>query len=142
MRRRHPPIPAQIPSVWLMTDERMGAGLWPALARLPRGAGVVVRHYGLELETRRLLMLKVVSVARKRGLILVIAGGNHAAPGAGVHNGGRRLHGPLKTASAHSRREAIAAVRSGADAVFVSPVFGSIPGTVQLPASAFTSASL
>ena len=41
-----------LPSVFLMTDERMGDGLWAALERLPRGAGVVFRHYRL---SRRLI---------------------------------------------------------------------------------------
>ena len=30
-----------LPRLFLMTDERMGDGLWDALARLPKGAGVV-----------------------------------------------------------------------------------------------------
>ena len=34
MPRRHP-----IPTIWLMTDERMGVALWDVLERLPRGAG-------------------------------------------------------------------------------------------------------
>jgi thiamine-phosphate pyrophosphorylase len=130
MPRRHPRIPA----IWLMTDERMGEGLWAALDRLPRGAGVVVRHYGLEPESRRLFTRRVAKVAQKRGLILVIAGDNLGFGRAGVHNGRGGLHTPLRTASAHSRREAIAAVRSGADALFVSPVFAtrSHPGARAL----------
>jgi thiamine-phosphate pyrophosphorylase len=126
MRRRHPSIPAKnIPGAWLMTDERMGEGLWAALDRLPRGAGVVVRHYGLDPASRRSLLHKVSKVARKRGLVLVIAGGNQGLRDAGVHRGRGSSHGGLKTASAHGRREAIAAQRAGADAVFVSPVFAT-----------------
>ncbi|MEJ8630952.1 hypothetical protein P0F65_16040 [Sphingomonas sp. I4] len=33
------------PVTWLMTDERLGDGLWRALARLPPGSGVVFRHH-------------------------------------------------------------------------------------------------
>ncbi|RYD48780.1 MAG: thiamine phosphate synthase, partial [Sphingomonadales bacterium] len=43
MRCRHP----LIPKLWLMTDERMGDDLWDALKRLPRGSGVIFRHYGV-----------------------------------------------------------------------------------------------
>ena len=127
MRRRHPSIPAtKIPGIWLMTDERMGEGLWRALDRLPRGAGVVFRHYGLEAEARRELLRRVANTARKRGLMLVVAGEGH--------NGPRTVRAPLTTASAHTRREAVSAARAGADAIFVSPVFAtrSLPGARAL----------
>ncbi|MCW3846793.1 thiamine phosphate synthase [Sphingomonas sp. LB-2] len=116
MRPRHPPIPR----IWLMTDPRMGEALWAALERLPRGAGVVVRHYGIE--DRDTLIRKVAKVARRRGLILVVAGGRGRAH---VHNGRRSWRDGLLTASAHGRREAVSAVRRGADAVFLSPVFAT-----------------
>jgi thiamine-phosphate pyrophosphorylase len=115
-----------------MTDERMGDSLWSALERLPRGSGVVFRHYGLELAERRALFARVAKVARRRGLQVIRAGAErlgHAE--SGVH--GRRGRG-LQTRPAHSRREAIAAIRAGADAVFVSPVFAtrSHPGAPAL----------
>lgn len=115
MRTRHP-----IPQLWLMTDERMGESLWEALERLPRGSGVVFRHYSLPSRPRRALFAKVAKVARRRRLLLVRAGARRFGREAGVH--GRRGHGVM-TWPAHSRREAIAAIRAGADALFVSPVF-------------------
>jgi acyl dehydratase len=30
-----------------MTDPRMGEALWQALERMPRGSGVIFRHYGM-----------------------------------------------------------------------------------------------
>ncbi|MCH7861207.1 MAG: thiamine phosphate synthase [Proteobacteria bacterium] len=115
MRRRHP-----LPRLWLMTDERMGDALWDALARLPRGGGVVFRHYGLPPAERRALFAKVLKVARRRGLTLIRAGAQPMRGESGVHGG----RGPgLRTAPAHSRREAIAARRTGVDALFVSPAF-------------------
>jgi thiamine-phosphate pyrophosphorylase len=106
-----------------MTDERMGDSLWTALARLPRGSGVVFRHYGLGLAARRALFAKVAKVSRRRGLILVRAGETRLGRDeAGVH--GRRGAG-LRTWPAHSRREAVAAIRGGADMVFVSPIFAT-----------------
>jgi len=126
MRPRHP-----LPHLWLMTDERMGDSLWVALERLPRGSGVVFRHYGLGLAERRALFAKVAKVARRRGLVLVRAGDARLGPAAGVH--ARRGAG-LRTYPAHSRREAVAAVRAGADLLFVSPVFAtrSHPGARAL----------
>jgi thiamine-phosphate pyrophosphorylase len=46
----------------------------------------------------------------------------------------RAAPGGIRTASAHDRREAVRAVRDGADAVFVSPVFAtrSHPGARAL----------
>ncbi len=115
MRRRHP-----LPRLWLMTDERMGDTLWDALERLPRGSGVVFRHYRLPLAERRALFARVRRVARQRGLVLLRAGGVPMRGEMGTH--GVRGHG-LRTAPAHSKREAIAAIRTGADALFVSPSF-------------------
>jgi thiamine-phosphate pyrophosphorylase len=112
MRARHP-------LVWLITDERMGAGLWGALRRLPPGAGVVFRHYATPARERRALFLAVRRIAHARRLVVAVAGG--ALPGAdGVH----RARGPgLVTWPAHDRREAIAGKRAGAGVLFVSPVF-------------------
>jgi thiamine-phosphate pyrophosphorylase len=98
----------------------MGEGLWAALARLPRGAGVVVRHQGEP--DRAGLIQKVAKVAQKRGLVLAVAQGRGRV---NVHNGRGSWRGAMITASAHSRREAVEAVRRGADAVFLSPVFAT-----------------
>ncbi|MES2339837.1 MAG: thiamine phosphate synthase [Pseudomonadota bacterium] len=116
MRRRHP-----VPRLWLMTDERMGDALWSALDRLPRGAGVVFRHYGLSQAERRALLARVTAIARRRGLIVLAAGGLDGKDGA--HN--RRPRRGLHSRSVHDRRELIAARRAGADLVFVSPVFAT-----------------
>lgn len=115
MRRRHP-----IPTRWLMTDDRLGEALWDALARLPRGSGVVVRHYGLPTSERRKLLRRIERAVR--GHAVVIAAGALNARG-GSHNG-RRGRG-LLSRSVHNRREAVAAIRAGADLVFVSPVFAT-----------------
>jgi thiamine-phosphate pyrophosphorylase len=114
MQRRQP-----LPRLWLMTDERLGECLWAALERLPRGSGMVFRHYSLPADARRELFERVRAVARRRRLVLLIAGA--AFRGAdGRHND--RGFG-LRSASAHSQRELKAAERSGAHLVFLSPVF-------------------
>ncbi len=122
MHRRHP-----VPRQWLMTDERMGNDLWAALERMPRGSGVVFRHYATA--DRRELLARVTGVARRRGLVVLAAGGL-AGPD-GVHNA--RGRGIISLA-VHNRRDAIAARRAGADLVFVSPVFAtrSHPGARAL----------
>jgi thiamine-phosphate pyrophosphorylase len=126
MQRRQP-----LPRLWLMTDERQGEGLWAALERLPRGAGIVFRHYGLAPAERRSLFARVRRIARKKGLVLLSAGGR--LPGAdGVH--GSRGRSGLRSASAHSVVELKTAERRGADFAFLSPVFPtrSHPGAPAL----------
>jgi thiamine-phosphate pyrophosphorylase len=125
MKRRHP-----LPRTWLMTDERQGEALWAALERLPHRSGVVFRHYSLSQSERRRLFGQVRSVARQRGLMLLVAGaplpggdGTHGRPGRG-----------LRSASVHNLRELKAAERAGADLVFLSPVYStcSHPGAAEL----------
>lgn len=114
----------RLPIIWLMTDERLGEGLWQAIARLPRGAGIVFRHYATPPPERRRLFARLIRVARGRGLIVVRAGPRCGYGEAGTHNVARHSPG-LRTAAAHSRREALAAVWAGVDAVFVSPVYAT-----------------
>ncbi len=115
-----------------MTDERLGEGLWDAVARLPRGGGVVFRHYATPAAARRRLFARLVRVARRRGLIVVRAGDWCGPRADGVHN--RHRGRGLRTAAAHSAIEARVAVARGVDAVFVSPIFAtrSHPGAVAL----------
>ena len=114
------------------------------LARLPRGAGVVYRAFGAAKaveEGRRL-----VRIARRRRLV-VLAGADAALAariGAdGVHLP-ERLAGKarhlrrarphwLVTCAAHSRAAIVRARLSGADAVFVSPVFASASPSAVRP---------
>lgn len=115
MRARHP-------THWLMTDERQADGLWAALERLPRGAGVIFRHYHTPDRERRMLFRAVRRIARRRGLLLIVAGA--AVPGRadGVH---ARRGREVVTWPAHDRREAVAGVRAGAQIVLVSPLFAT-----------------
>jgi thiamine-phosphate pyrophosphorylase len=132
MARRQP-----LPRLWLMTDERMGDALWIALTRLPRGAGVIVRHHALPSRDRRALFERVRKVARRRRLVLIVAGSPRLAAawradGAHGRSPHRRAPRPmLRTAPVHDRRELSRAV---ADAVLLSPVFPtrSHPGGATL----------
>lgn len=121
MRPRQP-----LPRLWLMTDERLGENLWRALARLPRGSGVVFRHYGLPGAERRALFERVREVARRRGLLLLLAGSPRQARtwgAAGSHGRQPAASGLLRSAPVHSLRELRAAERAGAKLLFISPVF-------------------
>jgi thiamine-phosphate pyrophosphorylase len=125
MPRRQPP-----PRLLLMTDERMGEELWRALARLPRGAGVVFRHHATPPAERRALFERVRRSARARGLWLILAGSPAQATGwraDGVHGGSRQggARPLLRTRSAHDRAELVAARRARADLVLLSPVFAT-----------------
>jgi thiamine-phosphate pyrophosphorylase len=122
MRRRQ-----SLPHLWLMTDERLGDGLWHALERLPRGGGVIFRHYATPPAERRRLFDAVRRVARRRGLLLLLAGSPREAVGwraDGAH--GRSPHSraarPLvRTAPAHGPAD----LRRRIDALLLSPVFAT-----------------
>lgn len=128
-----------------MTDERIGEALWPALVSLPRGSGVIFRHYATLAAERRRLFDKVRKIARRRRLVLILAGSPHQAIGwqaDGVHGRSRHVGRStrlVRTAPAHDRGELIAAMRAGADLVFLSPVFAtrSHPGQRSLGAIRF-----
>ncbi|MBX9795499.1 MAG: thiamine phosphate synthase [Sphingomonas sp.] len=118
-----------------MTDARLGDALWAALERLPRGSGVVFRDYDLPPAARRARYLAVRAVARRRRLVLVVAG---ALPATGRVDGRhgrdpRRTPG-LKTWPAHNVAEVISGCRAGANLIFISPVFAtaSHPGARAL----------
>ena len=129
MRRRHPVLP----TLWLMTDERI-ADVAAAVRRLPRGAGVVFRHHATPAAERRRLWRRLLGIARARGLVLVRAGAEPMPGEMGVHGRGRARMAGVRTWPTHSRAEALAGLRAGADALFVSPVFAtrSHPGAAAL----------
>ncbi|QNA87109.1 thiamine phosphate synthase [Sphingomonas sp. So64.6b] len=106
-----------------MTDERMGDALWPAIAALPRGAGIVFRHFGTPLSERHALFARILRIARRRRLTLIRAGRERMVGEMGIHGPGSVRSAGIRTWPAHSRREAIAGIRADADLLFVSPVF-------------------
>ena len=129
MTRRQP-----LPRLWLMTDERQGEDLWRALERLPKGAGVVFRHYRLAPGDRHRLFQLVRRIAKRRRLLVLARGPGIRGDGA---HGGR---GPgFRSASAHDLRELKTAERDGAALIFLSPVFAtrSHPGARPLGRARF-----
>jgi thiamine-phosphate pyrophosphorylase len=98
MQRRQP-----LPRLWLMTDERQGDDLWRALERLPRGSGVVFRHYGLTKSERQRLFSTTKITTRARHLLL-LSGRQFLRGADGAHNARRGV-----SASAHNLKELRAA---------------------------------
>lgn len=124
-----------VPRLWLMTDSTRMRNPIQAVAALPQGSGVVVRHR--DNDKRRSLAQHLRGVCRKKRLVMLIAGdwrlavslncdGVHlpertviAGPAPGLRLWGRRR---VITAAAHSK---IAVRRAGGlnvDAVMLAPV--------------------
>lgn len=138
-----------LPVVWFLTDAARTPDVAAALKNLPRGAGVIFRHY--EAPGRRALAHDLALLCRARGLVFVVAGDWRlaAAVGAdGVHlperaakqdlPSGARIwrtqRGGFLTVAAHGRRGLARASALGADAALLSPIFPtrSHPGGAAL----------
>lgn len=119
------------PSLWLLTDARNDAMLDRALARLPRGSGLVFRHYHLPPAERRARFARVRRLCRAHGHMAVLAGWARW-PADGHY--GCEVPGRPYLATVHSAREIARANLRGADAVLLSPVFPtrSHPGAPSL----------
>ncbi|GAC1404212.1 MAG: thiamine phosphate synthase [Novosphingobium sp.] len=112
-----------ISRLWLLSDARNDAVLDRAIARLPRGSGVVFRHYHLSRAERRQRFEAVLRLCRARGHQLILADtpalarawradGSYGAPCLG-----------RTIATAHDLGEIARANRLGVAAVMLSPVF-------------------
>jgi thiamine-phosphate pyrophosphorylase len=109
-----------------MTDERQGDLLWSALQRLPRGAGIVFRHKSLAPAERRRLFERVRRICRHKRILLVLAGDARIArawKADGHHGRDARRNAGFRSCPVHTPRELRGAERSGADLLFLSPVF-------------------
>jgi thiamine-phosphate pyrophosphorylase len=60
-----------LPRCWLIADQRLGEELSDAVARLPRGSGVLVLLHGMGTRERHAMLRKLRLRARTRGLIMV-----------------------------------------------------------------------
>ncbi len=131
-----------IPRIWLLSDARNDGVLETALARLPRGSGLVFRHYHLPPGERRARFGHLARLARARGHAVILAGTVQAARrwGADGAYGDAALlgrgPGAMRLVTAHSLREIAGARR--ADAILLSPVFatrshpgGAVLGTLR-----------
>lgn len=138
-----PVLSAQIrptlPRIWLFTDERNDALLDQAILRLPRGSGIVFRHYHLREASRRARFETVKKLARRRGHILFLGGPPALARrwrADGLHGHIKRrsnMTGLLHSAPVHDAGEIQQANRVGADIYFLSPVFATRSHSGQRP---------
>lgn len=153
MRQRHPLLwarhlptgckvsrPLPLPRLWLVSDARNHDVLEQAIAGLPRGSGLIYRHYHLSSDERRAHFARLKRLMHARGGLAVLAGTmaqarRWAADGA---YGGADLIGPggagFRLVTVHSLREITQARRQRHDALILSPAFAtrSHPGAKAL----------
>ncbi len=136
MPNRYPPLP----QIWLISDARNDPALERVLARLPRGSGLIYRHYHLAPAERRARFEALARVARRFGHRVILSGTPRQArawKADGAYGAAEKLaRGPatLRLVTVHSLREMARATRARADAVLLSPVYPtrSHPGAATL----------
>jgi len=135
-----------LPKLWLLSDERNDAALEVSLRALPRGSGLIFRHYHLDERQRWSRFRTIRRLALARGHTVVLADSALTARewgASGVYGPPRSLYpsraGLLHLATAHTLHEIGQAQRFGADAVLLSPVYptNSHPGGQTLGAVRF-----
>ena len=133
MFKRQPALPRLWPKVWpkiwLVSDARNDAALERILRKLPRGSGLIFRHYHLGESARRQRFGELKRIARSRGHAIALS----ALPAMARRWGADAVYGPprnlargpaaLRVVTAHSLRELAQAKRARADAILLSPVF-------------------
>ena len=140
----HNQRPLGLPGGFFLTDTERTPDPMAAIARLPRGYGVIFRHY--DCPGRPELAGKVARLCRARRLLLVVAGDLALARDVGA----KGLHLPeflalrgrphalpaqwLLTVAAHSPKALARAAAIGADAALAGPAFptASHPGAIAL----------
>ncbi len=133
----------RLPPLLLVTDEARLSDPCAAIMALPRGSGVVYRHYSSANRNR--LAQTLASLCRARRLLFIVGGDAKLAMR--VHADGLHLREAdlcravprfarrlLVTAAAHTRPALLRAYRLGADAALLGPVFAteSHPGAPAL----------
>lgn len=133
-----------LPRALFVTDPVRATDILGIAQRLPRGFGIVWRHFGAadRLEAGR----QLARLCRRRGIVLLVSADPVLAARIGAHGvhwpearlGGVRLKpaGLIETAAAHSPRAIARAARLGVDAVIVSPVFSSRSPSATIPLGA------
>jgi thiamine-phosphate pyrophosphorylase len=122
-----------LPRAWFVTDPKRTPDPAAIAARLPKGWGVIYRHFGAR--DRCTVGAKLARICRQRDLVLLVSADPALAASInadGVHWPEARLRGVRKrsprfieTASAHSRAGIARARTLGLDATLVSTIFPS-----------------
>jgi thiamine-phosphate pyrophosphorylase len=128
-----------LPRAFFFTDPDRTKNLLGIIARLPRGWGVIYRHFGAA--NRFSVGEALARACRQRGLILLVSADPALAQrirADGVHWPEARLRGVrlrsphfIETASAHSRAAIARARALGLDAAIVSTIFPSRSPTAK-----------
>lgn len=133
------PAGSAMPQIWLFTDQRNDDRLERSILRLPRGSGIIFRHYHLDEASRRKRFETVKKFARRRGHIVFLAGSPALARlwrADGVHGRASRrflTRGLVHSAPVHNIREIHQANRAGAAIYFLSPIFATRSHPGQRP---------
>jgi thiamine-phosphate pyrophosphorylase len=141
MSKRQPALP----SIWLVSDARNDHAVDQILRRLPRGSGLIFRHYHLEGDTRRKRFDEVKRLAKGYGHTVALGSSPAMARRWGTKAvygpAGRLARGPAlcRLVTAHSLREIGAAHRARASAILLSAAFAtrSHPGRSALGLAKF-----
>jgi thiamine-phosphate pyrophosphorylase len=137
-RRASTHLPRHLPSFFFLTDPARTPDPLGVAGALPKGSGIILRHFGREGQIRQAGLL--ARIARRRRLVLLIAADPRLARDVGADGvhwpeaclpDARLWRGrfPLMTASAHSRAALARAASAGVDAAVVSTVFPSASPT-------------
>jgi thiamine-phosphate pyrophosphorylase len=135
-----------LPPVIFMTDAERTPDPGAAIKRLPKGAGVIFRHY--QVPNRKEIAQSLVLLCRQRRITFLVAedwrlameinaDGIHLPEhdlrswrGCSTRLGGKNF---MITAAAHSQKSLWAAARAGVNAVLVSPVFPTVSHPKNVP---------
>lgn len=131
MHRSHP-----LPRIWLMTHERFGDDLLPAIQRLPFKSGVIFRHYATDAIARQRLFRQILRICRKRGHVLLLAGDERQARSwhaDGHHQRSPRRGKSIHSAAVHNAAEIASMKAHAPDLLFVSPVYATNSHAGQRP---------
>jgi thiamine-phosphate pyrophosphorylase len=141
MSKRQPALP----SIWLVSDARNEHAIDQILRNLPRGSGLIFRHYHLKGDARRKRFDEVKRLAKGYGHTVALGASPAMAKRWGINAAygppGRLAPGPAlcRLVTAHSLREIGAAHRARASAILLSPAFAtrSHPGRRTLGPAKF-----
>lgn len=118
-----------LPKVWLISDPRFKDRLYRSVQKLPKGSGVILRHY--EDPNRYEIFKNLSRICRRRGLILINAGTDNFLNCHGRYYGKPPKNWLLNNRKAmaiisvHNARELAQARRHKADQLLISPLFAT-----------------
>jgi len=144
-------FPAGLPPVLYLTDPARTPDPLATARRLPKGWGILMRHYGDQDQIR--LKSDLSRICRARNLTLLVSADPELALSIGAHGvhwpfarrtEARRWQGrfSLMTASAHSPQELRELRDAGVDAALLSTAFASDSPSARAPLGAMRFRSL